>query len=86
MCGALADDVWETEPARRVTFQLCSRFGDESQLWVLCDECHEGLQRTAPPKPNRLYLLSQVRRATIDDQRAVLDWLLQKYNLASVPK
>jgi len=26
-------------------------------------------------------LLSQIRRATIDDQQAVLNWLLKKFNL-----
>lgn len=86
MCGAAANDSWETEPAQHVVLQQCLRHGDESQLWVLCDECNEGLQNTAPPKPDRLHLLAQVRRATIDDQRAVLDWLMQKYNLTSERK
>ncbi len=83
MCVAAADDVWETQPARRVVLRERVRNGDESQLWILCDECNEGLQNTAPPKPDRLHLLSQARRATIDDQRAVMEWLLQKFNLAS---
>jgi hypothetical protein len=37
------------------------------------------LQNTAPPKPDRIHLLLQVRRATIDDQEALLDWLSKKF-------
>jgi hypothetical protein len=43
--------------------------------------CNEGLQNTALPKPDRIHLLAQIRRATIPDQEAVLKWLLQKFNL-----
>lgn len=48
------------------------------QSWIFCDE---GLQNTALPKPDRIHLLTQIRRATIQDQEAVLSWLLQKFNL-----
>jgi 5-methylcytosine-specific restriction endonuclease McrA len=58
-----------------------SKGGDDSyqNLRAVCTNCNEGLQNTALPKPDRIYLLSQIRRATMDDQRAVLDWLLQKF-------
>lgn len=39
----------------------------------------EGLQNTAPPKPDRIRLLSHVRRATIDDQEALLALLSKKF-------
>jgi len=48
-----------------------------------CTNCNEGLQNTALPKPDQVWLLSQVRRATIDDQRAVLGWLKTKFSRAS---
>jgi hypothetical protein len=39
------------------------------------------LQNTALPKPDQIHLLAQIRRATIQDQEAVLSWLLQKFNI-----
>ncbi|HEY8324875.1 MAG: hypothetical protein ACHQ1E_13140 [Ktedonobacterales bacterium] len=36
-------------------------------------------QNIAPPRPDRLHLLTQLRRATIEDQLAALDWLEQKF-------
>lgn len=80
MCGAIAGDVWETKPTREVQLRLRPRHGDATHLWIVCDECHEGLQNTALPKPDRIHLLAQIRRATIQDQEAVLDWLLQKFS------
>ena len=60
-----------------------SKGGDDSlgNLRAVCTNCNEGLQNTALPKPDRVHLLAQIRRATIPDQEAVLGWLLQKYNL-----
>lgn len=55
-------------------------------LWTVCNECHEGLRGIALPKPDRVHLLGQVRRATIDDQEAVLEWLLGKFGLVSSKK
>ena len=81
MCGATASDVWGTEPAKSVLHRLRPRSGDVTHDWVICDECDEGLQNTALPKPDRIHLLAQIRRATIHDQEAVLGWLLQKFNL-----
>jgi hypothetical protein len=47
---------------------------------------YEGLQNAALPKPDQVWLLSQVRRATINDQRAVLAWLTGKFKLPTPPK
>jgi hypothetical protein len=33
------------------------------------------------PKPDQVHLLAQVRRATIDNQKVLLKWLLQKFKL-----
>ncbi len=91
MCGAIRGDSWQTHPMRACQLRLRPRYGDVTQ-WILCDECdeglryYEGLQNTAPPKPDRLHLLGQIRRATIPDQEAVLSWLLQKFNLEAKKK
>jgi hypothetical protein len=84
MCGATAENCWETAPERKVVLRKHRRSGDPIREWILCDECHgglEGLQNTALPKPDRVHLLSQVRRATIDDQEALLSWLLGELGL-----
>ena len=60
-----------------------SKGGDDSpqNLRAVCTNCNEGLQNTSLPKPGRIHLLAQVRRATIDDQKAVLEWLEKKFKL-----
>ncbi|MGH7941843.1 MAG: hypothetical protein ACREE6_17715 [Limisphaerales bacterium] len=65
-----------------------SKGGDDSplNLRAVCTNCNEGLQNTALPRPDRVHLLAQIRRATIDDQEAVLRWLLQKFKLESKPR
>src|SRR5271157_5013677 len=90
MCGAASDDFWQTRPARRVLLRRRPRPGDVKNICTLCDECEEGLRSLnrsgkslilngSPPKADRIHLLSQVRRATIDDQEALLDWLSKKF-------
>lgn len=48
-------------------------------LRAVCTNCNQGLQNVAPPKPGRIELLKQIRRATIDDQMHLLEWLENKY-------
>ncbi|MGB6738800.1 MAG: HNH endonuclease signature motif containing protein [Candidatus Sulfotelmatobacter sp.] len=55
-------------------------------LRAVCTNCNEGLQNTSPPKPDRLELMKQVRRATVDDQLHLLEWLEQKYAKIRPPK
>ncbi|MEO5803783.1 MAG: HNH endonuclease [Verrucomicrobiota bacterium] len=54
---------------------------EPSNLRAVCANCNEGLQNTAPQTPDRIHLLSQIRRATIDDQKAVLEWLNTKFGI-----
>lgn len=88
MCGAAAGDPDPLGGNRTVRLTMGhildkSKGGDDTpqNLRAVCTNCNEGLQNTAPPKPDRIHLLAQIRRATIQDQKAVLDWLLQKFNL-----
>lgn len=62
---------------------IARRHGEDisSNLRAVCSNCNEGLQNAAPIKPDRLQLLAQIRRATLDDQREVLNWLLRKFKL-----
>ena len=86
MCGLAAGDVDPFNPMRTVRLTMGhildkSKGGDDSvnNLRALCTNCNEGIQNASMPKPDRVHLLSQIRRATISDQEAVLDWLLTKF-------
>jgi hypothetical protein len=88
MCGVAAGDPDPLGGNRTVRLTMGhildkSKGGDDTpqNLRAVCTNCNEGLQNTALPKPDRIHLLAQIRRATIQDQEAVLDWLLQKFNM-----
>lgn len=88
MCGVAAGDPDPFGGSRTVRLTMGhildkSKGGDDSpqNLRAVCTNCNEGLQNTALPKPDRVHLLGQIRRATISDQQAVLEWLLQKFEL-----
>ena len=93
MCGVAAGDPDPMGGPRPVRLTMGhikdkSKGGDDSpqNLRAVCTNCNEGLQNTALPKPDRIYLLSQARRATIDDQQALLNWLLGKFKLHAIPQ
>lgn len=93
MCGNAAGDPDPFGGNRTVRLTMGhivdkSKGGDDTpgNLRAVCTTCNEGLQNTSLPKPDQVYLLAQIRRATIPDQVAVLNWLLQKFNLESVTK
>lgn len=88
MCGVAAGDPDPLAHGRTVRLTMGhiidkTKGGDDTEknLRAVCTNCNEGLQNVAPPRPDRLALLAQVRRATIDDQEEVLRWLLQKFGM-----
>lgn len=88
MCGIGAGDIDPFNPTRTIQLTMGhivdkSKGGDDSpdNLRAVCTNCNEGLQNMGLMKPDRKHLLMQIRRATISDQKAVLDWLLQKFKL-----
>lgn len=93
MCGVAAGDPDPLGGSRPVRLTMGhikdkSKGGNDTpqNLRAICTNCNEGLQNTALPKPDQVYLLSQTRRATIDDQRVLLLWLLKKFKLEVIPK
>ena len=93
MCGLAAGDPDPFNPTRTVRLTMGhildkSKGGDDTaqNLRAVCTNCNEGLQNTALPKPDQMHLLAQIRRATINDQEAVLNWLLQKFGLEAKKK
>ncbi len=93
MCGVAAGDPDPFNSNRTIRLTMGhiidkSKGGDDSpqNLRAVCTNCNEGLQNTALPKPDQIHLLAQIRRATRQDQEAVLNWLLQKFNLEAIHK
>jgi 5-methylcytosine-specific restriction endonuclease McrA len=91
MCGLAAGDRDPFNPNRTVRLTMGhiidkSKGGSDTyeNLRAVCTNCNEGLQNASLPKPDRVQLLSQVRRATLDDQRVLLDWLLEKFRLCAI--
>lgn len=86
MCGLAAGDLDPYDSSRTIRLTIGhiidkSKGGADvpNNLRAVCTNCNEGLQNIAPPKPDRIHLLAQVRRATIDDQLHLLDWLERKF-------
>lgn len=89
MCGLAAGDPDPYDPTRTVRLTIGhiidkSKGGSDEpgNLRAVCSTCNEGLQNISPPKPDRQQLLIQIRRATIDDQLYVLEWLERKFKNA----
>lgn len=86
MCGCAAGDPDPYHASRTIRLTMGhikdkSKGGNDTpgNLRAVCTNCNEGLQNAALPKPDQVWLLSQVRRATISDQEAVLKWLQMKF-------
>jgi hypothetical protein len=86
MCGLAAGDPDPFHPGLKTRLTMGhiidkSKGGKDTpgNLRAVCTNCNEGLQNVSPPKPDRIELLKQVRRATIDDQMHLLKWLEEKY-------
>lgn len=50
-----------------------------SNLRALCSTCNQGAKNITSEKPTTIWLLSQVRRAGQDEQKAVYDFLKKKF-------
>jgi hypothetical protein len=88
MCGVAAGDSDPYNASRTIRLTIGhiiekDKGGNDepSNLRAICSNCNEGLQNIAPPKPNRLQLLTYIRKAHRDDQRAVLEWLQKKFEV-----
>ncbi|MDP9193057.1 MAG: HNH endonuclease [Acidobacteriota bacterium] len=86
MCGVAAGDIDPYNPDRTIRLTIGhilekDKGGSDEpgNLRAVCSNCNEGLQNISPPKPDRLQLLTYIRKATRDDQLEVLTWLLTKF-------
>jgi len=51
-----------------------------SNLRALCSTCNQGAKNITTEKPSEIWLLTQVRRAGVDEQKSVLAWLKKKFH------
>ena len=85
MCGLTPGDIdpYTERPVRLHLGHIIDKnLGgkDElSNLRALCSTCNQGAKNITGEKPGIVWLLSQVRRAGRDEQKAVFDWLRTKF-------
>ena len=85
MCGLTPGDI-DPYTSRKVRLHI-GHIKDKSlggkdelsNLRALCSTCNQGAKNITGEKPTGIWLLSQVRRAGQDEQRAVFDWLRKKF-------
>ena len=86
MCGAVAGEPHPFDPERKTRLHIghiidksLGGSDEPTNLRAMCSVCNEGATNSTLPRPDLQKLLVQVRRATVTDQRAVLDWLRSKF-------
>ena len=86
MCGLCPGDI-DPSTGRKVRLHI-GHIKDKSlggkdelsNLRALCSTCNQGAKNITSEKPTGIWLLGQVRRAGIDEQKVVLDWLQKKFS------
>lgn len=85
MCGLTPGDI-DPGTGRKVRLHLghivdksLGGRDELSNLRALCSTCNQGAKNVTGEKPTGIWLLSQVRRAGQDEQRAVYEWLVKKF-------
>ncbi len=87
MCGAGAGEPDELNPGRKIRLHIGhiqdrSHGGTDSpdNLRALCSNCNQGAKNITVEPPSWTWLLAQIKRAKVDDQRRVFEWLEGKFN------
>jgi len=86
MCGAVAGEPHPYDPSRKTRLHIghlidksAGGSDEPGNLKAICSVCNEGAANVTLQRPDLTKLLVQVRRATVTDQRAVLEWLNAKF-------
>ena len=85
MCGLTPGDI-DPETGRKVRLHVghivdksLGGRDELSNLRTLCSTCNQGAKNITSVRPPGVWLISQVRRAGVDEQMAVYRWLGSKY-------
>jgi hypothetical protein len=85
MCGVCPGDIDEVT-GDEATFEISRVAQNEEgiedqphQHLTLCSTCNDGLSQSPEVSRTKVWLLSQVRRAGQEEQRAVLAYLQKKF-------
>ena len=85
MCGLTPGDI-DPSTNRKVRLHIghikdknLGGLEELSNLRALCSTCNQGAKNITGIKPDSIWLLSQIRRSGLDDQRAVYEWLRNKF-------
>jgi hypothetical protein len=83
MCGAAPGDIDDLTGCRASFYVKLIASADTAknqeilEFETLCSSCEGGIREVRTVKPPAIWLLSQIRQAGQEEQRAVLDWLLK---------
>jgi len=86
-CGAVAGEEHPYDPGRKTRLHIghildksMGGSDEPNNLRAICSICNEGSKNLTLDRPTAAKLLIQIRRAKIDDQLEVLNWLQSKFN------
>lgn len=84
MCGVAAGEIDDRGRKARLHIGHIidkSHGGKETldNLRALCSECNQGAKNIVQEPPSHSWLLAQIRRSTETDQKAIQDWLNNKF-------